>query len=75
MWNILTTDGIYCSYVKWICSSKGKYYKSLGRVLKELQSEIAAASKIRLSLFIMNVNEYLGRIEIEAGIRLRNVLK
>ena len=28
MWNILTKDGIYCSYLKWICSSKEKYYKS-----------------------------------------------
>ena len=25
---ILTKDGIYCSYLKWICSSKEKYYKS-----------------------------------------------
>ena len=28
MWNTLTKDGIYCSYLKWICSSKEKYYKS-----------------------------------------------
>ena len=28
MWNILTKDGIYCSYLKWVCSSKEKYYKS-----------------------------------------------
>ena len=28
MWNILSKDGIYCSYSKWICSSKKKYYKS-----------------------------------------------
>ena len=25
---ILTKDGIYCSYLKRICSSKEKYYKS-----------------------------------------------
>ena len=28
MWNILTKDGMYCSYLKWFCSSKEKYYKS-----------------------------------------------
>ena len=28
MWNILTKDEIYCSYLKWICSSMEKYYKS-----------------------------------------------
>ena len=28
MWNILTKDGIYFSYLKWICSSKEKYHKS-----------------------------------------------
>ena len=28
MWKILTKDGIYCSYLKCICSSKAKYYKS-----------------------------------------------
>ena len=28
MWNILTKDGIYCSYLKWTCSSKEKNYKS-----------------------------------------------
>ena len=27
MWNILTKDGMYCSYLDWICSSKEKYYK------------------------------------------------
>ena len=25
---IFTKDGIYCSYLEWICSSKEKYYKS-----------------------------------------------
>ena len=25
MWKILSKDGIYCSYLKWICSSKEKY--------------------------------------------------
>ena len=24
----LTKDGKYCSYLKWICSSKKKYYKN-----------------------------------------------
>ena len=28
MWNILTKDGIHCSFLKWIYSSKEKYYKS-----------------------------------------------
>ena len=28
MWNILTKDGISCNCLKWICSSKEKYYKS-----------------------------------------------
>ena len=28
MWNILTKDGIYCSYLKWIGASKEKYHKS-----------------------------------------------
>ena len=28
MWKILTEDGIYCDHLKWICSSKEKYYKS-----------------------------------------------
>ena len=28
MWKILTKDGIYCSCLKWICSTKEKYYKS-----------------------------------------------
>ena len=27
VWNILTKDRIYCSYLKWICSSSEKYYK------------------------------------------------
>ena len=25
---ILTKDGIYCTYLKWICLNKKKYYKS-----------------------------------------------
>ena len=25
---MLTKDGIYSSYLKWICSNKEKYYKS-----------------------------------------------
>ena len=25
MWKILTKDGKYCGYLKWICSSKEKY--------------------------------------------------
>ena len=28
MWNILTKDGKYCSYLKCICSGKDIYYKS-----------------------------------------------
>ena len=28
MWNISAKDGIYCNYLKWICSSKEKYNKS-----------------------------------------------
>ena len=28
MWKIFTKDGIYCSYLKGICSSNEKYYKS-----------------------------------------------
>ena len=52
MWNILTKDEIYCSYLTWICSSKEKYHKRPGELFWELQSEIAAASKIRLSLLL-----------------------
>ena len=28
MWKILTKDGIYWGYLKWICSNKEKDYKS-----------------------------------------------
>ena len=59
MWNILTKDGIYCSYLKWICSSKEKYYKKPGRVFRELQSETAAASKIHLSLLYVYIYIYI----------------
>ena len=69
MWNILIKDGIYCSYLKWICSSKEKYYKSSEVYFSELQSEITPTSNIRLSLFLMKANEYLSRIEIEVMIR------
>ena len=31
MWNILTKDGIYCCYLKWIYSSKEKYYDNIKR--------------------------------------------
>ena len=39
-------------YLKWICSSKEKYYKCQDEVFRELQSEIAAAAKIHLSLLL-----------------------
>ena len=31
---ILTKEGIHCSNLKWICSSKEKYYKSLDEYLQ-----------------------------------------
>ena len=46
--NILTKDGIYFSYLKWICSSK----ENIGQVFTELLSEIVPASTIRLSLLL-----------------------
>ena len=52
MWKILFKDGIYCNHLKWICSSKEEYYKKPGRVFRELKSEIAAASKIRLRFLL-----------------------
>ena len=45
MWNILTKEGIYCSYLKWICSSKEKYYKKPGRVFRELKNKIEEYTK------------------------------
>ena len=34
MRNILTKDGIYCSYLKWICSREERYYKTVNEYLE-----------------------------------------
>ena len=34
VWKMLTKDGIYCSYTKWICSSMGNYYKKSSKCLR-----------------------------------------
>ena len=34
MWNMSTKDGKYCSYLKWICSTMEKYFKSPDEYLR-----------------------------------------
>ena len=52
MWKILTKDGIYCRYLKWICTSKEKYHESQDEYVGNEKNEIAAASKICLRLLL-----------------------
>ena len=58
---MLTKDGIYCSYLKWICSSTEKYHKT-HTIIQGIAKWNSTGLENPSSSFILNVN---CRIEIE----------
>ena len=75
MLKMLTKDGIYFSYLKRICSSAEKYYKTPDNCLRNYKMKLDPPPWKFVSSFAVNVNEHLCRIEIKVMIRLRQLLK
>ena len=69
MWNILTRDGLYCSYLKWIWQVQRNIIKTRTSIYWITKWDIIGLENLSYS-FTFTIKDYLCKKEIEVMIRL-----